>query len=125
VHLHVSVKGRQPVGRDRSLSGLVQNSPMRRLKLPLIVFAVLAGLSALFSRLSGLSFWTMAAILAAAWLINGLVATVEDDVPGGFNNPDGTATPLYVVILKWLVRAVAALAIFGCATLAYLIFRDS
>lgn len=28
-------------------------------------------------------------------LVNGLLATLEDDLPGGFNNPDGTATPVY------------------------------
>jgi len=104
---------------------LVQNaSTMGRLKLPLIVFAVIATLSALVSRWSGLSFWATVVILAAAWLVNGVVAVVEDDVPGGFNNPDGTSTPSYVVVLKWVGRGIIGIAILGCISLAGLIVRD-
>ncbi len=97
---------------------------MGRLKLPLIVFAVIATLSALVSRWSGLGFWATVAILAAAWLVNGVVAVVEDDVPGGFNNPDGTSTPRYIVVLKWIGRYFIAIAILGCVALAGLIVRD-
>ena len=104
---------------------MVQNaSTMGRLKLPLIVFAVIATLSALVSRWSGLSFWATVVILAAAWLVNGVVAVVEDDVPGGFNNPDGTSTPSYVVVLKWVGRGIIGIAILGCISLAGLIVRD-
>jgi hypothetical protein len=35
-------------------------------------------------------------VVVAAWLMNGFIATYEDDIPGGFNNPDGTSTPAYV-----------------------------
>jgi hypothetical protein len=97
---------------------------MGRLKLPLIVFAVIATLSALVSRWSGLGFWATVAILAAAWLVNGVVAVVEDDVPGGFNNPDGTSTPRYVVVLKWVGRGFIGIAVLGCVALAGLIVRD-
>ena len=34
-------------------------------------------------------------MVAAAIVINGLVATLEDDLPGGFNNLDGKHTPRY------------------------------
>lgn len=97
---------------------------MGRLKLPLTVFAVIAAISALVSRWSGLGFWTTAAILAAAWLVNGVVAVVEDDAPGGFNNPDGTSTPSYVVVLKWVGRGIMGIAIVGCIALVGLIVRD-
>jgi len=97
---------------------------MGHLKLPLIVFAVIATLSALVSRWSGLGFWVTVGILSAAWLINGVVAVVEDDVPGGFNNPDGTSTPRYVVVLKWVGRGFIGIAIAGCVALAGLIVRD-
>lgn len=99
-------------------------STMRRLKLPLIVFALIATLSALASRWLGLGFWATAAILSAALLANGLVAMVEDDVPGGFNNPDGTSTPRYVFVLKWIGRGFVAIAVLGCVALAALFIRN-
>lgn len=97
---------------------------MGRLKLPLIVFAVIATLSALVSRWTGLGFWATAAILVAAWFVNGLVAVIEDDVPGGFNNPDGTSTPSYVVVLKWVGRGIMGIAIVAFIALVGIIVRD-
>lgn len=41
------------------------------------------------SWLSGLPFWAGAGIVAVALLVNGAVAEVEDQAPGGFNNPKG------------------------------------
>jgi hypothetical protein len=35
----------------------------------------------------GFSYWLAFAVILAAMLINGIVATVEDELPGGFNNP--------------------------------------
>lgn len=41
--------------------------------------------------------WIVVAVIAvAAMFLNGWLATLEDDLPGGFNNPDGTETPPYV-----------------------------
>jgi hypothetical protein len=40
-----------------------------------------------------------------ALLVNGWLATLEDDLPGGFNDPDGKRTPRYAII-TWVVRAV-------------------
>ncbi len=37
--------------------------------------------------------------------MNGWVATLEDDLPGGFNDPDGKRAPRYAII-TWVVRAV-------------------
>jgi hypothetical protein len=39
------------------------------------------------SHWSSLSFWVGFAIVAAALLINGWIAEIEDNAPGGFNNP--------------------------------------
>jgi len=72
-----------------------------------VVGLVGAGLSAI----SGISFWWAFLIVAVAILINGLVATLEDDLPGGFNNPDGTHTPRYAVITGWVVRGLGAVLI--------------
>jgi hypothetical protein len=52
----------------------------------------------------------------AAVLVNGLLATLADDLPGGFNNPDGAATPLYASRIgsagKWVLSiALVAFAI--------------
>ncbi|MEI8028161.1 MAG: hypothetical protein WCH35_00095 [Comamonadaceae bacterium] len=38
--------------------------------------------------------WLAASLwISAALYINGSLATVEDALPGGFDNPDGSATP--------------------------------
>ena len=52
-----------------------------------IFICVIAG--ALLSYFSGLAFGYSAIICIVAMLINGFVATIEDELPGGFNNPDG------------------------------------
>jgi hypothetical protein len=74
-----------------------------RLFLPTI--AVLAAVAWVASRLLGLSFLPVFGLAVVAVLVNGAVATLEDDLPGGFNNPDGTATPIYasraVLVAKW------------------------
>ena len=68
------------------------------------------GISALY----GVRFWCAFAILAAAILVNGLVATIEDDLPGGFNNPDGSATPKYAVATIWAIRILGSLLLLLC-----------
>jgi hypothetical protein len=45
------------------------------------------GIAGLLHWLAALSFWVSFAIAWAAVLVNGLIATVEDESPGGFNNP--------------------------------------
>jgi hypothetical protein len=47
---------------------------------------------------------TVVAIAIAAILLNGLVATVEDNMPGGFNNPDGRVSPRSSRMVAWAVR---------------------
>ena len=58
--------------------------------------------------------WWVAAIAVGAILLNGLVATVEDDLPGGFNNPDGTHTPRYALVALWSFRVVGVLFLVSC-----------
>ncbi len=50
-----------------------------------ILLLVAAGLSAF----SGMNFWGSLLLVVCCTLINGYIATVEDDWPGGFNNPVG------------------------------------
>ncbi|HMZ56663.1 MAG TPA: hypothetical protein PLT48_17565 [Nitrospira sp.] len=44
----------------------------------------------LVSAFSSLAFWPVFVIVVVAVLVNGVVATVEDEMPGGFNNPRPT-----------------------------------
>ncbi len=44
---------------------------------------------ALLTWLSGLPLWSCLAIVAVALLVNGAAAEMEDQAPGGFNNPNG------------------------------------
>jgi hypothetical protein len=54
-------------------------------------FLAFAGISALVGAglhyFAGLSFWYAGVIVAGAMLVNGIVAAIEDEGPGGFNNP--------------------------------------
>lgn len=81
---------------------------MKRAILPIVSVLVMVGLAAGVSGLSGLGFWWALLIVVCAFGINGLVATLEDDLPGGFNNPDGMSTPKYAIYTGWVVRGVAA-----------------
>ena len=93
---------------------------------PLLIFSVVvvaAGLG--LARLSGLSIWTALAIAAGAILANGLVATLEDDLPGGFTNPDGSATPPYVRIVSLIGRSAFVLALTACAAVFLLMASDA
>ncbi len=55
--------------------------------------------------------WVAAALwVSAALFINGSLAFVEDARPGGFDNPDGSATPSFakgVGAAKYAVRSLA------------------
>ena len=84
---------------------------MKRVRGKIIWIATVAILAAGFSLLSKMPYLVAFAIVVGAILINGWVATLEDDLPGGFNNPDGTATPGYVRYVAWGVRAVGVVAL--------------
>lgn len=53
--------------------------------------------------------------VVAAILANGLLATFEDDLPGGWSNPDGTKTPRYVGVVKETGRWSLAILSAACA----------
>ena len=76
--------------------------------------------AALVVALAGVVSWRLKvgfvwALLIAifAVLVNGVVATLEDDLPGGFNNPDGTSTPEYVHRVSRIGRRLGGL--LACA----------
>lgn len=57
----------------------------------LLAFAsVSAFVGAALDYFAGLSFWFGVAIGAGALFLNGIIATIEDESPGGFNKPKRT-----------------------------------
>ena len=81
---------------------------MKKVLWPTIWLSAVALLAAGFASISKMGFWWSFLIVAGAMLINGWVATFEDDLPGGFNNPDGTSTPRYAIGASWGLRAPGA-----------------
>ncbi|WP_338846280.1 hypothetical protein V8J88_21345 [Massilia sp. W12] len=61
--------------------------PRLNLKYFAIWLAICAAGGGLISWFSSMPFWGGASIVAAALIINGIIAKVEDNAPGGFNNP--------------------------------------
>jgi hypothetical protein len=85
---------------------------------------VVALLAAGLAAISGMPYWWAFLIVAGAILINGWIATLEDDLPGGFNNPRGTSTPRYAVITGWIVRGLGVLLALLCVLVLGLYFFD-
>ena len=81
-----------------------------KIPIQLISWSFVIGVTFSISYWTGLNFWILLPIIAGAMLINGLVATFEDDLPGGFNNPDGTQTPRYVKITTKIIRTFLVVA---------------
>ena len=66
------------------------------------------------SHFAKLNLWACLGMAGGAVVINGLVATLEDDQPGGFNNPDGKHTPRYAVIVGWVGRGLLVVLVLFC-----------
>jgi hypothetical protein len=87
---------------------------------PRLLFVALALLcGALIWRVGHVGLVPAFAISFCALFANGLLATLEDDLPGGFNNPDGSATPRYVRVVAGVTRGAFATL---CLLLAVLLF---
>ena len=56
-------------------------------KLLVIWLLLCTALGGLLSWVSGMPLWVGVLIVAAALVVNGLVADIEDEAPGGFLNP--------------------------------------
>ena len=89
---------------------------MKRALFPSVALLVALALSWALTTFAGMSFWLAFFVVAAVFLLNGWVATVEDDVPGGLNNPDGNDTPRYLNVLGWLIRAMGVVLALVCIT---------
>ena len=98
---------------------------MKRALFPYVALLVALAISWALTAFAGMSFWLAFFVVAAAFLINGWVATVEDDVPGGLNNPNGNDTPRYLRIVGWVIRAIGVVLALVCfATLALHFFSE-
>ncbi len=87
---------------------------MKKVLWPTIWLSAAALLAAGLASISKMGFWWSFLIVAGAILINGWVATFEDDLPGGFNNPDGTSTPRYAIVASWGLRAIGGVLALLC-----------
>jgi hypothetical protein len=76
---------------------------------------LVGGLALGLRQVSGLPLWVSFLIAAGALAVNGLLAGVEDDLPGGFSNPDGSATPSYGRKLRRVTVALIATAVLLAA----------
>ncbi len=59
--------------------------------------------------LSGLNFWICLLMVLGGILLNGYIATVEDDWPGGFNNPGPEISETQERVAKATERLLRAL----------------
>ncbi len=73
----------------------------------MIIFIIAAGINYFF----GFSYWIAFAMAVGAIMINGVIATIEDDLPDGFNNPDGTDTPSYINKITWIIMGILLLIV--------------
>ncbi len=87
---------------------------MEKVLWPTIWLSAVALLAAGLAAISKMGFWWSFLIVAGAIVINGWVATLEDDLPGGFNNPDGSTTPRYAIAVSWGLRVLGAVLALLC-----------
>lgn len=73
------------------------------LKLPAISLSICAVIALIVSRFSRLPFVVALLIVVGAMSLNGLIATFEDDMPGGFNNPDGKLISPFIARVNWVI----------------------
>jgi hypothetical protein len=84
------------------------------------VCTVIGGAVAYFSSVK----WLAAALwVFAAMYVNGTIAVIEDDQPGGFDNPDGTSPQLNASKQRRMFFASLAIAFGAIAAGAYVQFR--
>src|SRR5262245_4185478 len=92
---------------------------LRSVRPPPVLVALALLFGALIWRFGHVGLVPAFAISFCALFVNGLLLTIEDDMPGGLNNPDGSATPRYARALTAITRGAFALL---CLLLAVLLF---
>ena len=84
---------------------------MRRFYFPAAFVAVTLVFATVGWWFVGVPFWVALVTSAGALWVNSLTLTLEDDLPGGFNNPDGRSTPPYLGKLNLGLRIVFGLVV--------------
>jgi len=79
--------------RPRKLTGSQARKPAVGTVIYCIVGALVVVGALVIHRFSGPGFFWCIAIAAFAVFLNGLILTIEDDLPGGFNNPTPVGRP--------------------------------
>ena len=91
----------------RSLRAFVSNY-----KWTFVSVSVIALIAGGISAWTKLNFWLIFLMMLGSVWINGIIATLEDDMPGGYNNPDGTdPPPKKRTIGDWILCGIFALVI--------------
>jgi hypothetical protein len=92
--------------------------PFRQfLRRVLIIVGVMIVIAVALRLIWGIPSGATLAILLIGWPLCGTLITIDDDLPGGWSNPDGKATPEWKMLWWWadllLVRgAIVAMALF-------------
>ena len=106
----------------------MEDAPTRRMRwiLPVVI---LTSLTVVLSSVFSLGFlWAF--VIAFAWPMLGLIVTFDDDLPGGWPNPDGKEKPPCVallgmigfeILLVWIALQFPMTADFGMRNLIALI----
>ena len=83
----------------------------------LTVIGVMLGVAVLSRVLFDLPAWAVLAVLVVGWPLLGTLITIDDDMPGGFSNPNGRAVPEWRTLWWWsdlvLLRGALVLCVFA------------
>lgn len=103
----------RPAGRYVPMTHL----PRLRIHLPLRFLAVLAGIALALRHWLGVPTSALLAIVLLLWPLGGILVTIDDDLPGGWSNPDGDVRPVWVESDFWAqMSAYATIASAALAT---------
>jgi len=84
---------------------------MSKYKWMFVFYSVIALIAGGVSWWLKFNFWLTFLVMLGSSLLTKIIATLEDDMPGGYNNPDGTDTPKYARVLGWVFRVFIVLVI--------------
>lgn len=59
---------------------------------------------------SGVNIWICFGLVMVCMLVNGIIATIEDEMPGGFNNPEPETPKTQVRVARATERYLRAMA---------------
>jgi hypothetical protein len=83
----------------------------------LTIICAMLGVAVLARVFFDLPAWVVLAALVIGWPLVGTIITIDDDMPGGFSNPDGKAVPEWRMLWWWsdlvLVRGALVLCVFA------------